>query len=167
MKLYTKGQVFKTAFISVLVTFVAVVFIVQKVDFRNNKNENQQDKNDNLTQVSMNNQETLTQKNSSDLFELSQNEGHLIPVTNNNYSYTQDEMQNINVYRMCNEAVVNINTKVTSYDLFWEPYVTDGGSGSGSIIDKRGYILTNVHVISGASKIYVSLLMENCQCQVA
>lgn len=157
MKLYTKGQVFKTAFISVLVTFVAVVFIVQKVDFRNNKNENQQDKNDNLTQVSMNNQETLTQKNSSDLFELSQNEGQLIPVTNNNYSYTQDEMQNINVYRMCNEAVVNINTKVTSYDLFWEPYVTDGGSGSGSIIDKRGYILTNVHVISGASKIYVSL----------
>lgn len=80
-----------------------------------------------------------------------------VPVANNQVTYTQDETENINVYRNCNEAVVNINTKVTSYDWFWDPYVTDGGSGSGSIIDKRGYILTNVHVISGATKIYVSL----------
>ena len=80
-----------------------------------------------------------------------------LPVANNQVSYTQDENENISVYRNCNEAVVNINTKVTSYDWFWDPYVTDGGSGSGSIIDKRGYILTNVHVISGATKIYVSL----------
>ena len=80
-----------------------------------------------------------------------------LPVASSTPSYTQDENENINVYRNCNEAVVNINTKVTSYDWFWDPYVTDGGSGSGSIIDKRGYILTNVHVISGASKIYVSL----------
>ena len=79
------------------------------------------------------------------------------PVASSTYSYSQDENENINVYKNCNEAVVNINTKVTSYDWFWDPYVTDGGSGSGSIIDKRGYILTNVHVISGASKIYVSL----------
>ncbi len=84
-------------------------------------------------------------------------EGLSLPVVNNQVTYTQDETENINVYRNCNEAVVNINTKVTSYDWFWDPYVTDGGSGSGSIIDKRGYILTNVHVISGASKIYVSL----------
>ena len=80
-----------------------------------------------------------------------------LPVASSTPSYTQDENENINVYRNCNEAVVNINTKVTSYDWFWDPYVTDGGSGSGSIIDKRGYILTNVHVISGASKIYISL----------
>lgn len=78
-----------------------------------------------------------------------------LPVANVNY--TQDELQNINVYEACNEAVVNINTKVTAYDWFLEPYVQDGGSGSGSIIDKRGYILTNVHVIQGATKIYVSL----------
>ena len=78
-----------------------------------------------------------------------------LPVAN--VSYTQDELQNINVYNLCNEAVVNINTKVTAYDWFLEPYVQDGGSGSGAIIDKRGYILTNVHVIQGATKIYVSL----------
>ena len=81
----------------------------------------------------------------------------IIPVASNSAVYKQDELENINVYKTCNEAVVNINTKVTSYDWFWDPYVTDGGSGSGSIIDQRGYILTNVHVISGASKIYVSL----------
>lgn len=72
-------------------------------------------------------------------------------------SYTQEEVQNINVYSLCNEAVVNINTQVTAYDWFLQPYVQDGGSGSGSIIDKRGYILTNVHVIADATKIYVSL----------
>ena len=61
------------------------------------------------------------------------------------------------MYSLCNEAVVNINTQVTAYDWFLQPYVQDGGSGSGSIIDKRGYILTNVHVIADATRIYVSL----------
>ena len=88
---------------------------------------------------------------------LQQNPAVIFPVSSGSTSYTQDEQQNINVYAACNEAVVNINTKVTSYDWFLEPYVQDGGSGSGSIIDKRGYILTNVHVIQGATKIYVSL----------
>lgn len=70
---------------------------------------------------------------------------------------TQDEIQNINVYSKCSPAVVNINTQVTGVNWFLEPVVQDGGSGSGSIIDNRGYVLTNVHVIKGASKIYVSL----------
>jgi serine protease Do len=33
-----------------------------------------------------------------------------------------------------------------------------GGSGSGSIIDKRGYILTNYHVIDGARTIQVTVM---------
>ena len=78
------------------------------------------------------------------------------PVSND-IPYTQDELQNISVYDACNGAVVNINTKVTAINWFLEPIVEDGGSGSGSIIDKRGYVLTNVHVIKGATKIYVSL----------
>lgn len=78
------------------------------------------------------------------------------PVSND-IAYTQDELQNISVYDACNGAVVNINTKVTAINWFLEPIVEDGGSGSGSIIDKRGYVLTNVHVIKGATKIYVSL----------
>lgn len=72
-------------------------------------------------------------------------------------SFTTDEQQNISVYEQCSESVVNINTQVTGVNWFLEPVVQDGGSGSGSIIDKRGYILTNVHVIENATKIYVSL----------
>ncbi|MBQ7158143.1 MAG: trypsin-like peptidase domain-containing protein [Treponema sp.] len=72
-------------------------------------------------------------------------------------SYTQDENQNIFVYEKCNEAVVNITTQVMGVNWFLEPIVQDGGSGSGSIIDKRGYVVTNVHVISNASKISIAL----------
>ncbi len=89
---------------------------------------------------------------------LEQNPASVISVASAAGSgYTQEEAQNINVYALCNEAVVNINTQVTAYDWFLQPYVQEGGSGSGSIIDKRGYILTNVHVIADATKIYVSL----------
>ena len=81
-----------------------------------------------------------------------------IPVASASYSpYTQDEQQNISVYEKCNEAVVNITTQVMGINWFLEPVVQEGGSGSGSIIDKRGYVVTNVHVISNASKINISL----------
>jgi S1-C subfamily serine protease len=72
-------------------------------------------------------------------------------------TYTQDEQQNITVYENCNEAVVNISTQVMAINWFLEPVPQDGGSGSGSIVDKRGYVVTNTHVIAGAYKIYISL----------
>ena len=71
--------------------------------------------------------------------------------------YTQDELQNISVYEKCNEAVVNISTQVMAYDWFFNAVPQDSGSGSGSIIDARGYIVTNLHVIENAYKIYISL----------
>ena len=98
----------------------------------------------------------LSEQESSVAF-LEQNPATVISVASGTSGYTQEEVQNINVYSLCIEAVVNINTQVTAYDWFLQPYVQDGGSGSGSIIDKRGYILTNVHVIADATKIYVSL----------
>ncbi|HZK19302.1 MAG TPA: trypsin-like peptidase domain-containing protein [Treponemataceae bacterium] len=72
-------------------------------------------------------------------------------------AYTQDEQQNIYVYDTYSEAVVNISTKVVGYNWFLEAISQDGGTGSGSIIDKDGYIVTNRHVVNGAYKIYVSL----------
>ena len=74
-----------------------------------------------------------------------------------NLNYTQDELQNINVYEQCQEAVVNINTAVMGVNWFLEPVPQEGGSGSGSIINSAGYVVTNVHVIEGAYKIYISL----------
>lgn len=146
MKLYSKEQMFRITLIAVVLTVVITSFISVKIIGRKSaKNETQT--------VVYNQQEENV--NNVDLDLLQQNPATTLPVANNNY--TQEELQNINVYSSCNEAVVNINTKVTAYDWFLEPYVQDGGSGSGSIIDKRGYILTNVHVIQGATKIYVSL----------
>ena len=81
----------------------------------------------------------------------------VLPVALDPSAYTQDELQNINVYEKCNEAVVNITTKTMGYNWFLEPVVTQEGSGSGSIIDKRGYVVTNVHVIADASSINISL----------
>ena len=78
-------------------------------------------------------------------------------VNSSTTSYTQDEIQNITVYEKYNEAVVNINTAVMGINWFLEPVPQEGGSGSGSIIDSRGYVVTNVHVIEDAYKIYISL----------
>ena len=71
--------------------------------------------------------------------------------------YTQDERENINVYEKYNESVVNITTEVVNVNWILEPVPQSGGSGSGSIIDSRGYILTNYHVIKGAYKLFANL----------
>lgn len=70
---------------------------------------------------------------------------------------TEDELQNIRVYEDRNQAVVNITTQVLAYNWFWDPVPQDGASGSGSIIDERGYVLTNNHVIEDAYQISVTL----------
>jgi S1-C subfamily serine protease len=71
--------------------------------------------------------------------------------------FTQDERENIDVYERLNGGVVNVTTEVVSINWFLEPVPREGGSGSGSIIDERGYVLTNYHVIENAFKVFVSL----------
>ncbi len=72
-------------------------------------------------------------------------------------TYTQDERENIDVYERLNAGVVNITTEVVAINWFLEPMPKEGGSGSGSIIDQRGYVLTNNHVIKDAYKVYINL----------
>jgi len=72
-------------------------------------------------------------------------------------SYTEDERENISVYERLNSAVVNITTETMSLNWFLEPVPQAGSTGSGSIIDPRGYVLTNNHVIRNASKVYINL----------
>ena len=72
-------------------------------------------------------------------------------------AYSTEEQQNIDVYGRLNEAVVNITTEIVAVNWFMEPVPQDGGSGSGSIIDSRGYVLTNNHVVKDAYKLYVNL----------
>jgi S1-C subfamily serine protease len=68
-----------------------------------------------------------------------------------------EEKQNIQIYQNLNEGVVNISTEVMTYNWFLEPVPQSGGTGSGSIIDKKGYVLTNRHVINNAVKVYITL----------
>ncbi|MDR1948393.1 MAG: trypsin-like peptidase domain-containing protein [Spirochaetaceae bacterium] len=71
--------------------------------------------------------------------------------------FTEDERENISVYERLNEAVVNITTETVAINWFLEPVPQEGGSGSGSIIDTRGYVLTNNHVIENAYKVFINL----------
>ncbi len=54
------------------------------------------------------------------------------------------------------DSVVEITTETTEYDSFYGQYVSQA-AGSGVIISEDGYILTNNHVIDGASTITVRL----------
>ena len=67
-----------------------------------------------------------------------------------------DEQNNIEVYRTLSPGVVFIHSTSYARDFFGfvEP---QEGSGSGSILDQQGNILTNYHVIAGAQKLSVSL----------
>ncbi|HKB67622.1 MAG TPA: trypsin-like peptidase domain-containing protein [Pyrinomonadaceae bacterium] len=66
-----------------------------------------------------------------------------------------DEQNNIEVYRTLSPGVVNVHSTSYARDFFGfvEP---QEGSGSGSVIDQDGNILTNYHVIEGATKLAVS-----------
>jgi S1-C subfamily serine protease len=70
--------------------------------------------------------------------------------------YTEDELDNILIYEKFNDAVVNITSISFSYNWFLEP-VPEEGTGSGSIINGNGTVLTNYHVIKGAKELTVTL----------
>jgi putative serine protease PepD len=69
---------------------------------------------------------------------------------------TEEESINVRIYRQASPAVANILTKATEYDFFMDPVPVEG-AGSGFVIDPRGYILTNYHVVAGAQSIEVIL----------
>ncbi len=70
-------------------------------------------------------------------------------------SLTPEERINIKVYKEVGPSVVNITTTTLIRDFF--SVYPSKGAGSGSIIDRRGYILTNYHVIEDATEITVTL----------
>ncbi|HKR01144.1 MAG TPA: trypsin-like peptidase domain-containing protein [Pyrinomonadaceae bacterium] len=67
-----------------------------------------------------------------------------------------DEQNNVEVYKAISPGVVSIKSTAYSQDIFGD--IQEGsGSGSGSVIDDQGHILTNYHVIEGAQKLTASL----------
>src|SRR5512137_528646 len=69
---------------------------------------------------------------------------------------TEDERNNIGVYEKVAEGVVNVTSTAMQLDFFFNAFPTQG-SGSGSIIDTKGDILTNHHVVADAQKLEVTL----------
>lgn len=68
----------------------------------------------------------------------------------------QTAMSPAEVYASTVNSVVSINCSSTSTNIFGQS-TESASSGSGFIITSDGYIVTNHHVISGASKISVTL----------
>jgi S1-C subfamily serine protease len=71
--------------------------------------------------------------------------------------FTPEERTNIGVYEKANRSVVNISTRTMRPDYFMMVSVDTDGTGSGSVLDTRGHILTNLHVVEGAREIRVTL----------
>jgi S1-C subfamily serine protease len=72
------------------------------------------------------------------------------------FSITEDEKNNIAVYEKAADGVVNITSTAVQMDFFFNAYPTQG-SGSGAILDAKGNILTNHHVVANAQKLEVAL----------
>jgi S1-C subfamily serine protease len=66
-----------------------------------------------------------------------------------------EETENVSIYKQAAPSVANIVTRAVAYDFFYGAVPTEG-AGSGFLIDTDGHILTNNHVIDGASTIEVT-----------
>ena len=67
-----------------------------------------------------------------------------------------EERNNVLVYASVNKSVVNITTE-SEIQGFFGLEETSTGTGSGFVIDKKGDILTNFHVIQGADVVRATL----------
>ena len=158
MKLYSRGQlVFYSLLSGLLVALFAIGLGVIRVPFSSSKTAR-------TAQITQETQETaalVPAQYADSAFQAlhlqqSPQTQQALPVAEL-APYTQDELENIEVYERLNEAVVNITTETVAINWFLEPVPQDGGSGSGSIIDTRGYVLTNNHVIENSYKIFINL----------
>jgi len=66
-----------------------------------------------------------------------------------------EETENVSIYKQAAPSVANIVTRAVAYDFFYGAVPTEG-AGSGFLIDDEGHILTNNHVVDGASTIEVT-----------
>jgi len=80
-----------------------------------------------------------------------------LPVSSSStIGLTDEEAINVRVYRQAAPAVANIVTRMVEYDFFLNPVPVEGAA-SGFLIDPRGHILTNFHVVQEAQTIEVIL----------
>ena len=83
------------------------------------------------------------------------------PIDRGPYELSPEESVNVAVYETVNKGVVNITTRTNRADRFLLWDMPSEGSGSGSVLDKAGHILTNFHVIENARAVAVNLFDGN------
>ena len=71
-----------------------------------------------------------------------------------------DEQNNIDIYKSARLATVYITSTTVRRDFFFQP-VASNSIGSGFLINSKGFILTNYHVISGSSRLQVTLFDQS------
>jgi len=71
-----------------------------------------------------------------------------------------EESSVINVVKQVSPSVVSIVAKTVSFDLFSGPYTTQGGIGTGFIVDQSGLIVTNSHVVDDPNAEYSVILSD-------
>lgn len=71
-------------------------------------------------------------------------------------SYTDSGLSTVDIVSKTADSVVEITTETVTTGIFAQQFISSG-AGSGVIIDSKGYIVTNHHVIDGATKISVTL----------
>ena len=69
---------------------------------------------------------------------------------------TQEEETVIGIYRTAGSGVVHISSTVLNQDFFFR-IVPERGTGSGFVVDDKGLILTNNHVVENAESLEVTL----------
>jgi S1-C subfamily serine protease len=83
--------------------------------------------------------------------------GHLWSEPVRSAGLSPDEVNNIDIYKSAHLATVNITSTVYRRNWFMQ-IVPDPSTGSGFLIDDKGRILTNYHVVSGqAPEVQVTL----------
>jgi len=79
------------------------------------------------------------------------------PVSEPEGSLGTDELATISIFKESSQSVVYITSLAEGYDFYTlRPLEIPQGTGSGFIWDTDGHIVTNYHVIAGASKISVT-----------
>jgi len=142
MKLYSRGQVL---FFSLLSAGLVLLFVIGFGFLKPLLPQS------NAGQIALQAAEAQTSE-----FRLMQSE--FLPLdTSDLVVFSEGERENIAIYERLNSAVVNITTEIMAINWFLEPVPREGTSGSGSIIDERGYVLTNNHVIQNAHRVFISL----------
>ncbi len=152
MKLYSRFQVFIYSLLTALLLLV-ILFFTGVLDFSSKKGGI-------VSNSAANEGEKI------DLVSTKDGSSNILTGESVQYDYSrssllknglsEDEVNNILIYKNLNSGVVNITSITFEYNWFLEP-VPRSGTGSGSIIDQQGHVLTNYHVVKDADNLSITL----------